>query len=123
EGLDLPVLRGSSVMATSIANTNVQYTFLVSGGAGSASMALRGGAKDPPGTHDPVSLSILFLEDKLSCGYSSVGGRSDGELAVTIVEKGGGVRGEIAGDVVCRPMEAGASGGPWKGSVEGWFER
>ena len=123
EGLELPTLEGSSVMATSIANANVHYSFLVRSGQGSASMALRGGTKDPLGTHDPVSLSVLFLEDKLSCGYSSVGGKSEGELAVKIVETDGGVRGEIAGDVVCRPMKGGATGGPWQGRVEGWFER
>jgi len=43
--------------------------------------------------------------------------------AVKIVETDGGVRGEIAGDVVCRPMEGAAPGGPWKGTVEGWFVR
>jgi hypothetical protein len=84
-------------------------------------MALRGGTRDEPGIHDPVSFSLLFAEPKVSCGYSSVGGRPEGELAVTIREKHGGVRGEIAGDVVCRPVDG--EGGPWKGRVEGWYER
>ena len=117
EGVDVPKLEGRMVMAQTV---GPKTTYKLGGGGAMVNITLKDVKKHQPGTFDPYSVSVMWLEDKMSCGYSALT-KDGGDFKLVVVEKGEGIRADFEGDVRCSKVGS-SNDERVEGTMKGWFE-
>ncbi len=115
-GIDLPAVSGRAVMAMNVPGGTAAYRFASAALMGKIS--LRDTRTGEVGVFEPYSVQLNWLEQRWTCGMSSL--NPGQQLEVEIQTTPSGYRGTFAGEVECGLLGGGER---TTAQVEGWFEK
>jgi len=119
DGVDLPDLEGSTVLAMELPGQVMHYSFM--GPEQVTNVDLKDVKPGQTGTFKAYSLQIIYGTRKYTCGASEMDKNTD--VTVIIEPKGDGIRATLDGRVNCSEVGQGAKPEKKFATMHAWFEK